>query len=345
MRTVILQGAACTSQIDIGASISDLSHYTGDKKTLVITDENVRRIYHKYFNQFECITLGTGESIKTLDTADSIYAQLLAHEIDRSCLIVGIGGGIVTDITGFVASTFMRGVEFGYVASTLLGQVDAAVGGKTGVNLEGYKNIVGTFAQPRFVLCDPAMLSTLPPREIANGFSEVIKYACIKDAGLFSFLEEHVDACTSLERETIAHVVATCVSIKTAIVEADERETGARKKLNFGHTFGHALEKKMGLSHGEAVSLGMVLAAKLSAARKRITGGDVSRLTALLTRFHLPTEIEGPVEEVIEIIKKDKKRQGGVVQFVLLDGIGEARVTPLVFDELEAAANDMRQHR
>ena len=177
-------------------------------------------------------------------------------------LIVAIGGGIVCDVAGFAASTYMRGLSFGFVPTTLLAQVDASVGGKNGVNLHGYKNLVGTFAQPGFVLCDPELLRTLPTEEVRNGFAEVIKQAAIGDALLFSFLEAGPDAALSLDRAAIDRIVYDCLKVKTNIVKEDELETGERRKLNFGHTVGHAVEKVHGLRHGEAVSIGMMAAAR-----------------------------------------------------------------------------------
>ncbi len=189
------------------------------------------------------------------------------NEIDRTAFIVGIGGGIVCDITGFVASTYLRGVRFGFAATTLLAQVDASAGGKNGVNFSGYKNMVGMFNQPEFVICDPEVLQTLSERDRGCGLAEIVKHAAIADDGLFCYLEENVGEVLALSPPTVRRMVYDSVVIKSEIVNRDEKETGERRKLNFGHTFGHAVEKITGAPHGEAVSIGMMVAARLSARR------------------------------------------------------------------------------
>ena len=262
MKVLEIHGSGGDSTILIGEGLKNLREHLPVGKVVVITDANVRAIYQKDFPDCDVIEIGTGEKIKTLETVQGIYQNLLAHEADRSTFIVGIGGGIVCDVTGFVASTYMRGLRFGFVPSTLLSQVDASVGGKNGVNFGGYKNIVGVFNQPEFVICDHSLLRTLPKNELLCGFAEIVKHAVIGDAGLFSYLEAHHEKALRLDDEVITKLVYDSVVLKASIVNRDEKEEGERMKLNFGHTFGHAIEKISGLPHGEAVSIGMVFLAR-----------------------------------------------------------------------------------
>jgi 3-dehydroquinate synthase len=211
-----------------------------------------------------------------LETVTTIFNQLVDMEVDRSTLILGIGGGIVCDIAGFVASTYMRGTPFGFVSTTLLSQVDASVGGKNGVNFGGYKNMVGVFNQPEFVVCDMMLLKTLPFREIQCGFAEIIKHGAIADHRMLDFIENHRDAALDLESRIVEHLVYRSVEIKAGVVTRDEREKGERRKLNFGHTFGHAIEKLTGIPHGEAVGIGMVMAAALSVKKGLLSPVDAT---------------------------------------------------------------------
>ena len=247
---------------------------------------------------------------------------------------MGIGGGVVCDITGFVASTYMRGLRFGYVATSLLAQVDASVGGKNGVNYGGYKNLVGTFNQPEFVICDPHLLKTLPEKEILCGMAEVVKHALIKDPALLAFLEKNGDGIRSLAADVIERLVSDSVAIKSAVVNLDERESGMRRILNFGHTFGHAVEHLQRLSHGEAVSIGMVIAAEISRRKGMLTAADVTRIKELLEALKLPIHCSADPARMIEAVRKDKKRESDIVHFVLLNGIGHAVVEAIPFDEL-----------
>jgi 3-dehydroquinate synthase len=248
-----------------------------------------------------------------------------------------MGGGIVCDIAGFVASTFLRGVRFGFVATSLLAQVDASVGGKNGVNFQGYKNMVGLFHQPEFVICDPELLETLPQKEISCGLAEIVKHGAIADADLFAYLEQHAEDILALDRQMIEKLVLASVRIKSAMVKRDETEKGKRRLLNFGHTFGHAIEKVTGISHGEAVSRGMAIAAALSVKKDLLTVDEDKRLRALLNNLKLPTHFGPETEAVVNAIGKDKKREGNWIHFVLLNGIGSATVAKITLEELEDA--------
>jgi 3-dehydroquinate synthase len=334
MKQLKIQGASGPSTILVGEPLRHLPRYLPDQTTFIITDENVGRRYAGQFPPGHVITIGTGEDIKTLDTVSRIYTELMNREADRACCIVGIGGGIVCDVAGFVASTYLRGVRFGFVATTLLAQVDASVGGKNGVNFGGYKNLVGTFNQPDFVLCDLEMLRTLPETQLKCGFAEIVKHAAIADAGMFADLEKNAARALALDPEVIERLVYASLVIKSTVVNQDEKETGERRKLNFGHTFGHAIEKVTGVPHGQAVSLGMVLAADLSRQRGLITDSENDRLRALLEQLNLPIRKKFDREAVLEALGKDKKRERESVHFVLLNGLGSAVVTDLPLPEL-----------
>jgi 3-dehydroquinate synthase len=335
MENITIHTNSGLSCILIGECLQNLQRYVPAARPIIITDVNVGRLYHLDSMAAEVITIGTGEEIKTLQTVQDIYAQLISSGADRSAFIVGIGGGIVCDITGFVASTYLRGVRFGFVATTLLAQVDAGIGGKNGVNFEGYKNMVGLFHQPEFVICDPEVLKTLPQTEIACGLAEIVKHAAIADADLFVYLERHAKDILALDSQAIKKVVSASVRIKSSIISRDETEKGERRILNFGHTFGHAIERAAGVPHGEAVSMGMMFASSLSYKRGLLTAEEDTRLRVLLNDLSLPTRFESKTESVAEAIGKDKKREGGRIHFVLLNGIGNAVAEQIAIEELK----------
>ena len=340
MKILEIHGTTGDSAILVGESLRNLERYISVEEALIITDTNVKRHYLKDFSRCEVIEIGTGEKVKNLDTVQAVYGRLVELEAERSSFIVGIGGGIVCDITGFVASTYLRGVRFGFVSSTLLSQVDASVGGKNSVNFGGYKNMVGVFNQPEFVICDMNLLKTLPEKELSCGFAEIIKHAAIADRGMFSYLEEHYGEALKLDFEVMEKLVYDSLVIKSSIVSRDEREKGERRKLNFGHTFGHAIEMTTGFPHGEAVSVGMVLASELSMKRGYLPVEDAGRIEGLLQKVRLPTRLRGDGGEVLDALRKDKKRKGDSIHFVLLHGLGNAVVEEISIKELEAVVND-----
>lgn len=339
MKVVNIKSQAHESVIMIGENLDNLGKYIPVERPIIITDTNVRQCWGKYFPPGDVITIGTGEKIKTFDTVRYIYEQLLKLEADRSSFIIGIGGGIVCDIAGFVASTYMRGVRFGFVSSTLLSQVDASVGGKNGFNFGGYKNIVGVFNQPEFVICDLNLLKTVPQKEILSGLAEIIKHGAIADKSLFIFLEENRDQALALDLAVIEKLVYDSVVIKSEIVNQDEKEKGQRRKLNFGHTFGHAIEKTTKVRHGEAVSAGMVLASELAVKKAALAEKDSNRIADLLGKYGLPVRLEYDCHAVLETLKMDKKREGDRIYFVLLSEIGNAYVEVIAIKELEALIN------
>ena len=335
MKTVTIYGNRTRSNILIGERLENLYQYIPGSRPIIITDVNVQKICLMDSMPGDIITIGTGEKIKTLKTVQDIYTRLVTLGAGRSSFIVGIGGGIVCDIAGFVASTFMRGVRFGFVATTLLAQVDASVGGKNGVNFNGYKNMIGVFNQPEFVICDPDLLKTLSEREILCGFAEIVKHAVIGDVDLFAFLEQHHENARALDSQIIERLVLDSVTLKSSIVSRDETERGERRILNFGHTFGHALEKVMGVPHGEAVSMGITIASALSVKRGLLAVEDERRILSLMKHLKLPTRIESEHEQLFDALEKDKKRESNFINFVLLDGIGTAVVEKIPLEELK----------
>lgn len=334
METFTIHTSGRDSKILVGASTDEI-HNLVPEHTVVITDRTVNELYGKNWQGLRTIIMDQGEKNKTIETVSSIYQQLIGFEVDRSGFILGIGGGIVCDIAGFVASTYMRGLRFGFVPTTLLAQVDASIGGKNGMNFLGYKNMIGTFNQPDFILSDPEVLKSLPPDESANGFAEIVKHALIADKNLFEFIGNNVDLINNLDPNAINHLVRRSVEIKSAIVNRDEREKGERRKLNFGHTFGHAIEKVTGISHGKAVSLGSVIAARLSLQKGYINSDDFERIQKALQDLGLPVTLDFDKLKVLDALLKDKKREQDVIHFILLETIGDAVVEPIHVDELK----------
>lgn len=314
-----------------------LARATNGADVVYITDENIYNHYPSLFAGTKHIVLNAGEQHKTMHTAEQIARQLIELEATRNTMLVGIGGGVVTDITGFVASVYMRGVTFGFVPTTLLAMVDAAIGGKNGVNSGLHKNITGTITQPAFILFDHAFLSTLPHNEWVNGFAEIIKYGCITDKSLFARLQQSSVQQYMQQPEQLWPVIEQCIHHKNTIVAADEHETGQRKLLNFGHTAAHAIENLYGLSHGCAVAIGMVIAARLSVSQGLLSSESVPQLIDLLQLYGLPTTHPMDVPRVMEVLKMDKKRSKNTIDYILLEDIGRAVIRPLTFDVIEQA--------
>jgi 3-dehydroquinate synthase len=274
------------------------------------------------------VVLPDGEQFKNWETLNLIFDALLRSRCDRSTPLVALGGGVIGDLVGFAAASFMRGVPFVQVPTTLLSQVDSSVGGKTGINHPLGKNMIGAFWQPVAVIADTATLDTLPARELSAGLAEVIKYGLIRDAGFFDWLESNMERLVAREPEALAYAIRRSCENKAEVVAADEREAGERALLNLGHTFGHAIENALGYGnwlHGEAVGAGTLLAAELSCRMGLISGADVGRIGRLLRRAGLPVAApELGVERYIELMGLDKKTQGGRLRLILLRRIGEA---------------------
>lgn len=342
MNEIILRGSERECRIFVGQNVDDLQKYLGERRALVITDKNVERSLGRHI-KYEKIIIDSGEDAKTLQTVEKIYLKLLELGFEKTDYIVGFGGGIVCDITGFVAATYSRGMNCILVPTTLLSQVDAAIGGKNGVNLSSYKNIIGTIVQPNIVLCDLGCLKTLPKNELRNGFAEVIKHAVIEDAKLFELLEKNQEAAMNLDDKLMTKIVSESIKIKVGIVSKDEKENELRMKLNFGHSVGHAVEKVAKIAHGEAVAIGMVAEAKISLKRGLISNSEFDRLKNLIKRFGLPIAIKlsGKRIELIDAVSKDKKKRNGKIKMYLLNGIGKSLIYEVGFDEIGVALDDL----
>ncbi len=309
------------------ARISLLKKLADPKKTVVLTDENIFAAQGKKFKGWTTIVLKAGEQYKVQATVDSVILQLIELGADRSTLLVGVGGGVVTDVTGYVASVFMRGISFGFVPTTLLAMVDASIGGKNGIDVGVYKNMVGTIRQPIFILHDVSFLTTLPEAHWKNGFAEIIKHALIKDAAMFRQLEQNSLSAYQKKSTLLSTLIQRNALFKIKVVQADEFEMGDRKLLNFGHTLGHALENQYGLQHGEAVAIGMAFAASLSASFCAFK--PIKRVIDVIEKYGLPVAISYKKDDVFEVLKKDKKKEGGEMNFVLLKSIGKGIIHPL----------------
>ena len=318
-----------------------------NKKIAVITDENVFSLYAEKVKSsledaqynFRFIIVKPGEKSKSMETLKSVYEQLIDFNLTRSDLIVALGGGVVGDLTGFAASTYLRGVDYMQVPTTLLAQVDSSIGGKTAVNIEQGKNLIGSFYQPKMVLIDPDVLETLPDKFIKDGLGEVIKYACIKDSEFFQFLEG-INMKDKLF-ENMEHIISVCLNIKKEIVEKDEFDRGERMLLNFGHTFGHAVEKCTGYkySHGEAVSVGMYHITEKSEALNITKRGSKERIKNLLLNFNIEYNLSDLSNLNMDMIKNtillDKKNISGNMNLILLREIGDAFIESVPVKNIE----------
>jgi len=313
-----------------------LAGHAGAGRLLVVTDDVVGPLWLPRLEQglagrsFEVCMLPGGEEQKTLGNVAVIIDALVAARLNRDGMVLALGGGVVGDIAGFAAASYQRGIAIVQLPTTLLAQVDSSVGGKTGVNHPGGKNLIGAFHQPAAVLADTDTLSTLPDRQLRAGLTEIVKAALVADAAFFDWLERHLARLLAKDAEVLAEAILRACAIKAAIVAEDEREHGRRALLNLGHTFGHAIETGAGYGtvlHGEAVAAGLVLAAEFSARLGRLPGADARRLRELLAAAGLP--VDPPrlgAARMLELMAMDKKVKGGAIRLVLLDGIGRATV-------------------
>ena len=312
-----------------------LSGVLPEGRVVVVSDATIDRLYHPLLEKYDTVLIGLGESVKTLQTVETIYRRFIELGVDRSTFVLAVGGGIVTDVAGFAASTYMRGLKFGFVSTTLLGCVDASVGGKNGVNLDGYKNMAGVFAQPQFVVCDTSLFATLPLREIRAGLAEAVKAGIIGDEPLFGLIERAGLDGLCADPEAMDKVVVHSVRLKAAVVSRDEREHGERRKLNLGHTFGHAVEKcSREMIHGEAVAVGMAIAARLSVKLGLLAPAACDRIVRLLAALGFATEPPVPAERLLAAVTKDKKSEGDTIRLVLPTAVGACEVRTMTFDEL-----------
>lgn len=323
-----------------------LKSFKTSPRTAIISNPTVYKLYGKTvldsiktsgFNVIPVI-IHDGEEYKDISTVIGIYGELLKHKLDRASALVALGGGVIGDITGFVASTYMRGISYIQVPTTLLAQVDSSVGGKTGVNHKLGKNMIGTFWQPRLVWIEVDTLKTLPRRELLAGLAEVIKYGVIWDKELFDFLELNRNKILSFNRDSLIHIIKRSCEIKSEVVSRDERDSGLRAILNYGHTIGHAIEtvtEYRRYLHGEAVAIGMCLEARLSNMLKFTDKKQVLRIKALIDSYDLPSEMPSDIDinKVLSSVQLDKKAIAGELRFILPEKIGKVRIHKGVTEE------------
>lgn len=328
---------------DLGGLLKESGY---GKKALLVSNPAVYQRYGGLVknslvsNGFEVITgeIGDGEEYKTLEEAAGLYDLAFSGELDRWCPVIALGGGVVGDLAGFFAATYMRGVPFIQVPTTLLAQVDSSVGGKVAVNHPRGKNIIGAFYQPGLVLADLEALKTLPAREIKSGMAEIIKYGVISEGGFFTWLEERLDQVLSLRAGALEHAVENSCRVKAGVVEADETEQGLRAVLNYGHTVGHAVEALTGyrvFSHGEAVGMGMAVAARIASSMGMLPQKEARRIISLIKRVGLPVVVPADLspDDVLAVMRRDKKSLDGRLTMVLPAGIGRVSIISGVAEE------------
>lgn len=315
------------------AGFSHLEKLVPKENAVIITDEHVFAKHKTKFKGWNTIVLKPGEQYKIQPTVDVVVDQLIALGADRKTTLVGVGGGVITDITGYVAGIYMRGVKFGFVPTSLLAMVDASIGGKNGIDVGVYKNMVGLIRQPNFLLFDYSFLKTLPKTEWQNGFAEIIKHACIKDAAMFKLLQQHSLGHFQKDVKLLAALVQRNVLIKTKVVLNDEFEQGERKLLNFGHTLGHAIENMYELSHGQAVSIGMTYASVISQQLKGFK--ETTDVVNLLSKYGLPTFAAFDTKKAFKVLLKDKKKDNVSINYILLTKTGKGVIQPLLLVQLQ----------
>lgn len=329
------------SKIIIGELLNNIDDYLPSKRVVIITDSNIHRRYREIIDRYDHIIIGLGETNKTLVTADRVYAELIKMDADRQTFILGFGGGVVTDIAGFVASTYMRGVEFGFIASSLLGQVDASIGGKNGVNVGGYKNMIGVFNQPQFVLCDPAVLNTLPEREFKAGLAEVIKAGIISDPTLFELFEGHSFEQFKEDNQLLEQMVTRAIEVKVELVERDEFDLGERQKLNLGHSFAHAIEKNhSSYLHGEAVAFGMVIASNIAYDMGLLERAELERIENVIARMEFGDFSTIDTKSLYKALRHDKKRNVDMLNLILPTQIGKCVVKEVELERVQELLNE-----
>jgi 3-dehydroquinate synthase len=334
LKRIIIETSDSLSAILVGARWEAVEKLLPERGAAIITDNNLFKIYSDRFPALPVIKIKPGEESKQLSVIERLSGELLRKGIDRSGFILAIGGGVVCDVAGFLASVYMRGIRCGYISTSLLSQVDASTGGKTGVNLGRVKNIIGTFRQPEFVICDTTMLRTLPHEEYLSGMAELIKTGLIGDKTIIETLESNYSGIMKRDRALLADLVYRSVKFKADVVAKDEKEAGLRRILNFGHTFGHAIELYDVVSHGFAVASGMELATLFSYRKGFITKKECNRIISLLRKYNFNGNFSMPVGKIRELILYDKKKTGNEINFVFLKGVGKVSVLKLPVSEI-----------
>jgi 3-dehydroquinate synthase len=292
----------------------------------------VQKNFSSRFKNWKTIVIPSGEQYKVQSTVDGIIKQLIESGADRKTTLIGIGGGVVTDITGYIASVYMRGIKFGFVPTSLLAMVDASIGGKNGIDVGVYKNMVGVIRQPSFLLYDQNFLTTLPEKEWRNGFAEIIKHAAIKDAAMFKELQLKDLGFYQKRKKVALDLIQRNAVLKSKVVQEDEFEKNERRKLNFGHTLAHAIETQYDLLHGEAVAIGMVFASKLS--EKLLGFKNHERLVKTIEQYSLPVSLKFDKQKAFDVLRSDKKKEADFMNFILLEKIGKARIEKIPLKDL-----------
>ncbi|MFH0816820.1 MAG: 3-dehydroquinate synthase [Methanobacteriota archaeon] len=323
------------------APIGRIGRLARGRRLVTITDARVEKLHSAKIPEGEVIVIGRGERSKTLATVEKVYERFSELEIDRSAMVVGMGGGLVCDIAGYAAATYHRGLDLCLAPTTLLAQADAAIGGKSGVNLRGYKNQIGIIRQPTMVVCDVAFLKTLSGAEMGNGLAEVVKHGAIASLPLLRFAESSSQKILAREPSALRRIVADSIAVKCAIVQRDENESGERTKLNFGHTVGHALEKVCRLPHGNAVAIGMAVEARMAVSMGNAARSDMEKLDCVLGSLGLPTSMPRADKDAIcDAISMDKKRRGVGIMMPVLSGLGKCTIVRANLEDLREALGD-----
>ena len=326
MERIIIKTPDSISAIMVGARWEAVTRLLPESGVVIITDKNVFNLYGKSFPDFPVIKIEPGEESKKLRVIETLAGKLLKLGIDRSGFILAVGGGVVCDVAGFLASVYLRGIRCGYVSTTLLSQVDASTGGKNGVNLDRIKNVIGNFKQPEFVICDTTMLRTLSDEEYLSGMAELIKTGIIGDASIIEILEKNYAKVILRDRKLLSELVARSVKFKASVVVKDEKESGLRRILNFGHTFGHAIELHEAVKHGYAVASGMELATLFSYDKGLIDRKVCNRVINLMKKYNLLNSYNISSDTIGELILHDKKKSGDNIHFVFIEGIGTPEI-------------------
>lgn len=336
-----IQFSSSATTFYFDASFEQLEKIVAKDSTVLLTDENVFAKHKKRFKGWQTIVVKAGEQHKNQSTVDDVIGQMIGLGADRKTTLIGIGGGVITDMAGYVAGIYMRGISFGFIPTSILAMVDACIGGKNGVDVSVFKNMVGLIRQPSFLLYDYSLLTSLPKQEWINGFAEIIKHAAIKDAAMFKLLEQHKLADFQKDTSLLNKLIQRNALLKSKVVAEDEFEQGERKLLNFGHTLGHAIENDYQLPHGFAVSIGMVVASHIS---EQYTSFDATeKLVAVIKKYGLPTFLKFNAGKALQNMMADKKRIKKEIHYVLLEKIGKAKIQPLTIEEIELIITQFEQ--
>jgi len=334
LEKIVLNTNGSKSEILIGAKWESVRELLPESDVAIVTDHNVQRLYGDKFPDFPVLTIRAGEASKKVEVIEFLAERLIETGIDRGGFLLAIGGGVVCDITGFLSSIYMRGIRCAYVSTTLLSQVDASTGGKNGVNLGSTKNVLGCFKQPEFVICDQVMLQTLPEDEYFSGLAELIKTAIIGNEKLFDIIENNQSGILRRDPDLLSMLISMAVGFKASVVSEDEKESGLRRILNFGHTYGHAIEMYKSFRHGYAVASGMELAANYSCSRGLISRAEYDRIVSLLKAFKLLRRHDIPDNQITQLVLRDKKKAGNDIYFVFTSGIGRAVVEKIPLENV-----------